>query len=101
IEYEIVRTVRKITIGATSLSLCLIVNHRPSTRKGRDPHQIVISGKVIIERNEMYCQGKGARNRYINPMEIAARAPSGVETSMSSPKPEAADREASRRITWS
>src|ERR1051326_3911543 len=100
-EYEIVKTVRKITIGATSLSRCLIVNHRPSTRKGSDPHQTVISGKVIIERNELYCQGKGASKRYISPTGIAARAPSGVETSMSSPKPEAADREASWRINWS
>ena len=49
------------------------------------------SGSVIVCRRLPTCHGNGASIRYVNPIGIAAIAPSVVDTSTSAPKPDFAD----------
>src|SRR4030095_5829613 len=88
----------KIRIGVITRSLYLIENQVPRTNMGNDAHQTIISGSVIICRNEPTCQGKGAKNRYTRPNGTFEIAPLLVETSAFSPKPELADSAASFRL---
>src|SRR6476619_5264822 len=88
----------KIRIGEIIRSRYLIANQRPRTSRGKEAHQITISGNVMLWRNEVICQGKGANRRYSTPIGIVEMAPEVVETSTSCPKPDSAPRASALRL---
>src|SRR6266550_891475 len=82
----------KIKMGEIIRKRYLMVNHKPRTMSGKEAHQISISGKVMLCRREVICQGKGAKSRYSTPTGMVEMAPEVVETSTSFPKPDSASR---------
>src|SRR6185503_16203224 len=91
----------KIKIGAIMRKRYFTANHRPSTRSGKDVHQIIISGSVMLWRKEVICQGKGAKSKYSIPNGIVEIAPEVLDTSTSRPKPDSAERARSFRLRCS
>ena len=53
----------KIKIGEIIRKRYLMLNHNPSTNSGNEAHQINISGKVMLCRKDVTCQGKGAKSK--------------------------------------
>src|SRR5690349_19421154 len=85
-------------IGNAVLNRCLIVYIKPKIINGIVAHQSRTSGNDINCRKFVISHGKGASIKYANPTGMALKAPSVVETSMSSPYPEDADRAWSKRL---
>ena len=53
----------KIKIGEIIRKRYLMLNHNPRTNSGNEAHQINISGRVMLCRREVTCQGKGAKSK--------------------------------------
>src|SRR5688572_6796870 len=97
-EYARVSIRLKTSTGIELLRRWRIANQSPKANSGIMAHHNSTSGSVIDCRKFVISHGKGANIRYKSPIGTAEIAPSVVETSTSSPKPDSADVARSKRL---